>query len=240
MLFIALLTSWTQSQIMCTLSFPARSDLFYWWLNTVAIPVMDHWTINWICLPDCPPQSISILPATTLERSDANACGVFVLSFPSLKNDMDTGESFPPWGSHCHLRCKCLGSRSQWGVIHVSDTGASIVGLLGQTYFCWSPVDQHFEKKKQQHVAKSIHVQVSKVLVCCLDRKLCQEETFGSLISTNSFQRQEWKKNTKDNKHHRQVQLAIFYFIYLFFTGHPGLFCDQARSSNRVTKRKAG
>ena len=27
--------------------FPARSDLFYWWLNAVAIPVMEHRTVNW-------------------------------------------------------------------------------------------------------------------------------------------------------------------------------------------------
>jgi len=68
-------------------------------------------------MTDCPPRSISTLPATTLECSDANASGVFVLSFQSLKNDTDTGESFSPRGSHCHLRHECSGSHSQQGVI---------------------------------------------------------------------------------------------------------------------------
>jgi len=57
-----------------------------------------------ICLPDCcPPQSISTLPATRLECSDANASGFLVFSFQSLKNDAGTGgvvpilgESLPP------------------------------------------------------------------------------------------------------------------------------------------------
>ena len=26
---------------------PARSDLFYWWLNAFTIPAMDHRTVNW-------------------------------------------------------------------------------------------------------------------------------------------------------------------------------------------------
>jgi len=25
---------------------PARSDLFYWWLNAIATPAMDHWMVN--------------------------------------------------------------------------------------------------------------------------------------------------------------------------------------------------
>jgi len=51
-----------------------------------------------ICLPDCQPQSISTLPATTLKCSNANASDLLILSFQSLKNDADTWESFTPPG----------------------------------------------------------------------------------------------------------------------------------------------
>jgi len=54
------------------------------------------------------------------------------------------------------------------------------------------------------------------------------EETLGSLISMSSFRDESGKVNTKDSKHHHQVQLA-----FLFLTSHPGLSCDQASSSNR-------
>jgi len=43
-----------------------------------------------------------------------------------------------------------------------------------------------------------------------------REETFGSLISTSSFQRQEWKASTQDNKHRRQEQLAFSFKVYIF------------------------
>jgi len=113
MLFITLLTCWTQSRIMCTLLFPARSDLFYWWLNAIATPAMDHRTVNWNLFARL---SISTLPATTLECSDANASGVLVLSFQSLKNDADMGRgSFPPRGVTA-----ALGANVR-GVIHASD-----------------------------------------------------------------------------------------------------------------------
>ena len=64
------------------------------------------------------------MPFITLLPFWTQASGVLVLSFQSLKNDADMGESIPPWGSHCHLRHKCSGSHSRQGVIHASDTGS--------------------------------------------------------------------------------------------------------------------
>jgi len=40
--------------------------------------------------------------------------------------------------------------------------------------------------------------------------------------------------STEDNKHRCQVQLA---FIYKSFTGHLGLFCDEASLSSRKSSR---
>ena len=78
-------------------------------------------------MPDCP--SISTLPGTTIECSDANVSGVLALSFQS-KNNANTGKSFPPRGSHCRLRRKCSGSHS-----HRSLTRKLHLKLLRKTIF---------------------------------------------------------------------------------------------------------
>jgi len=66
-----------------------------------------------------------------------------------------------------------------------------------------------------------IRARVKKVPVCCLveNCELPQEETFGSLISTNSYQRREW-----ESAHQRQqtsppsvVGLFFFKFFYQYF-----------------------
>ena len=54
---------------------------------------------------------MSTLPATTFEYSDANASGVLVLTFQSLENGADTGESFPPRGVTATL------GANVWGVM---------------------------------------------------------------------------------------------------------------------------
>ena len=129
MLFITWLTCWTQSRIVYIL-IPQQDQIYSTgdWTHLQS----QQWIIEQltgICLPDCPPKSISTLPPTTLERSDANACGVLVLSFQSLKDDPDTGESFPPCGSYFRLigtnvreslttgSHSCLWQRHVWSAI---------------------------------------------------------------------------------------------------------------------------
>jgi len=81
-------------RIVCTLLFSCKIGFIL-----LVIERNYRWIIEQltgICLPDCPPRSISTLPATTLKCSDANVSGVLILSFQSLKNNSDTWESFPP------------------------------------------------------------------------------------------------------------------------------------------------
>ena len=89
---------------------PTRSDIFYRGLNAIAIPAMDHRTVNWNLFARLSTTIHQYPSSTTLECSDANASGILALS---LKNDADTGES---------LRRKCSESHSRRGVIHASDT----------------------------------------------------------------------------------------------------------------------
>ena len=69
--------------------------------------------LTWICLPDCPPQSISTLPATTLKCSDANVSGVSSFPFSPWRMMQIRGSHSRPRGSHCRLRHKCSGSCSR-------------------------------------------------------------------------------------------------------------------------------
>ena len=118
MLFITLLTCCERNHGSCVHYYsPAlRSDIFYRGLNAIAIPAMEHRTVNWNLFARLSTMTITTVP---FQHNIRMFSGILALS---LKNDADTGESFPPRGSHCRLRRKCSESNSPRGVIHASDT----------------------------------------------------------------------------------------------------------------------
>ena len=79
-------------------------------------------------MPDCPSKS---------ECSDANASGVLVLSFQFLKNDVDTGESFPP-----RRVTATLGTNVR-GVTHDGESFTPLAPAL--------PMDPHFRLVGQDY-----------------------------------------------------------------------------------------
>jgi len=123
MLFTTLLTCWTQSRIMCTLLFPCKIDLFYWWLNAIVIPAMDHRTVNW--------NLFARLSITIHQHPSTYNIRMFWLQMHLVSSSFP----FSPWRMTRHscprargnqLRRKCSGSYSRRLVIHASDTGPHV------------------------------------------------------------------------------------------------------------------
>ena len=113
MLFITLLTCWTQSGSCVHYYSPAKSDLFYWWLNAIAIPSMDHQMIN---------SNLFARLSTTIHQHPSSYnikmfwCKCIWCPHPFLSVLEEwrryVGVIPTPRESHCHLRHKCSGSQS--------------------------------------------------------------------------------------------------------------------------------
>ena len=94
MLFITLLTCSTQSQIICTLLFPCKIRFILLVIEHICDP--SNGSLNGqqesVCQPVHHDQS------APFQLQHANASGVLVLSFQSLKNDTDMGSLTLPRG----------------------------------------------------------------------------------------------------------------------------------------------
>ena len=109
MLFITLLTCWTQSGSCVHYYSPAKSDLFYWWLNAIAIPSMDHQMIN---------SNLFARLSTTIHQHPSSYnikmfwCKCIWCPHPFLSVLEERCGYGGCHGSHCYFRHKCLGSHS--------------------------------------------------------------------------------------------------------------------------------
>jgi len=64
-----------------------------------------------------------------------------------------------------------------------------------------------------------IHARVKKVPVCCLVKncELPQEETFGSLISTSSYQRREWESAHQRQQTSPPSAVGLFFKVFYHY-----------------------